>query len=114
MTIGEFAELTTAFCATGALVISAINTFKINAVHKLTNSMKDQLVATTGSAEHAKGVIVGRAEVLSEEGAAALFGGGMGYGGYGPGHYWGTGYYGGGLGLIVVIVLVIFLLRGGL
>ena len=39
-----------------------------------------------------------------------LFGGGVGYSGYSPGHYWGTGFYGGtGLGLIILIVVVLLL-----
>lgn len=39
-----------------------------------------------------------------------LFGGGIGYGGAQPFHYWGTGYYGGGIGLVLVILLILFLL----
>ena len=40
--------------------------------------------------------------------------GGIPWGGYGPGHFYGTGYGGGGLGLVVVIIIVVLLLRGGI
>lgn len=54
-------------CGTFAASITAAglalwNNRKIEAVHKATNSMKDDLVKVTGQAEHAKGKLEGARE----------------------------------------------------
>ena len=68
-----------ALSSAAAVVIGAINTRKVNGmvanVQKIelaTNSMKDQLVAATASAEHARGKVEGRADLKAELGAEAL------------------------------------------
>ena len=77
--VKELAPLVSAFGALGAVYLGVLNSKKIvsvvdkvEAVHIATNSMKDQLVASVAEREHAKGVIVGREEVRSEEGRDAL------------------------------------------
>lgn len=77
--VKELAPLVSAFGALGAVYLGVVNSRKIvsvvekvEAVHIATNSMKDQLVASVAEQEHAKGVIVGRQEVKSEEGRDAL------------------------------------------
>jgi hypothetical protein len=42
------------------------NAGKISELTTHTNSIKDALIAVTGSAEHAKGVLAGRAEMAAE------------------------------------------------
>jgi hypothetical protein len=43
------------------------NAEKIAELTMHTNGIKDALVAVTGSAEHAKGVLAGRAEIIDEQ-----------------------------------------------
>lgn len=45
---------------------------KIEQVHQLTNSMKDQLVSTVAESERMKGIEEGRLRAANERGAAAL------------------------------------------
>ncbi len=71
MAIGEIAQLiasiATLITAVGAVVIGLRNSRKIEEVHVATNSMKDQLVASTALAANAQGNREGRAELKSEQ-----------------------------------------------
>lgn len=61
--------LVTAIGVLATVILQAWNNFKsaeraqvISMLEKNTNSIKDALIKTTGEAEHAKGVVQGRAE----------------------------------------------------
>jgi hypothetical protein len=43
------------------------NARRIAELTEHTNGIKDALVAVTGSAEHAKGILAGRAEIIEEQ-----------------------------------------------
>lgn len=60
---GEIAQIITAIAAVGAFLNSWRNSRKIEIVHKATNSMKDELVAAVGTAEHARGMLDERTKV---------------------------------------------------
>lgn len=62
MTAGEVSQLLTALAAIGSCAISWRNSRKIEKVHKLANSMKDELVAVTAKSSKAEG----KAEGLKE------------------------------------------------
>lgn len=64
-TFGEVAQLITAIAA----LSSFRNARKIDAVHKLADGMKTQLVDEVRTASLAKGNIIGREEVAHEAGA---------------------------------------------
>lgn len=55
-TLSEFTQLISALAAVGSLVFGIWNNWKIETVHKATNSMKDELVAAVAAREHARGV----------------------------------------------------------
>lgn len=72
--ISFFTAATPFVTAIGVLIIgvlTAINNFQASAraqqialLERNTNSIKDALITTTGDAEHAKGVLQGRAEMV--------------------------------------------------
>jgi phage terminase Nu1 subunit (DNA packaging protein) len=55
VTVLEFTQVLTSIAAMIAAVVGVINTFKIQTVHKTTNSKMDLLLRTTAAAERAKG-----------------------------------------------------------
>lgn len=59
---GEAAQIITALAALGSVVMGWWNNRKIEQVHKATNSMKDELVASVRDASLAKGLKQGREE----------------------------------------------------
>lgn len=77
--IKELLPLLTAGFSMAAMLIGYLNNRKIDLtntkveeVHVSTNSKMDKMLAAVSAAEHAKGVLLGREQVKSEEGAAAL------------------------------------------
>ncbi len=62
LSMGEIAQLVTAFASLGALLLSWQNSWKIEEVHKATNSMKDELVKEVREASLAEGLKIGREE----------------------------------------------------
>lgn len=62
MSVTEFVQVITSVSALVAAAASLRGAFRIEAVHRETNSMKDALVEATGLAAHAAGVAEGRKE----------------------------------------------------
>lgn len=62
--LGALALVITAIASLGSMLLSWRNSLKIEEVRHATNSMKDELVKVTGEAEHAKGVVQGRSEII--------------------------------------------------
>ncbi len=62
MSAGEAAQVITAIAAVAAVMVSIYNAFRIQQVHKATNSMKDELVAVTRKDALAEGLKQGREE----------------------------------------------------
>jgi len=66
LTLSDITSLISAVAALGAVVVSAINSRKINAVHVDINSRMSQLLEVSGNAAHAEGVMQGRKDQRAE------------------------------------------------
>jgi hypothetical protein len=64
--LGDVAQVLTAIAAIGALLMSYLNSRKIQAVHIDINSRMDQLLTATDQASRAAGVEQGRKEQRQE------------------------------------------------
>lgn len=67
MLASEIIQVATALTSLCTLIVAVVNVFKIEIIHKATNSMKDELVAAVRSSAHAKGMVEGKAEEKTEE-----------------------------------------------
>jgi hypothetical protein len=63
----EAVQLITAVSALGAFLVSACNSWRIQIIHRATNSMKDALVAETKKASFAEGKEAERGSINRNE-----------------------------------------------
>lgn len=67
MPLAEILNFLAALCSLTGVILGIVNVRRIGHVAKLTNSMKDELVAATAKGEFAAGKIQGREDVRAEE-----------------------------------------------